>query len=99
MIASVIPERCDCHGCETRGQGTCGCFDCDECGLESLSILRHDEDSGCHYCGVCWTAKRRRQDAPEGALLTDGQRVRVMLGGRWLPLRKPARRTGVRKVA
>ena len=51
-----------------RGQGACGCLQCEACGFKSLTVLRQDEDTGNHYCAECWPAKRRDQGVPDGTI-------------------------------
>ncbi len=53
-----VSAPCSCHGCRTRGQGTCGGFRCECCGFESLAVLRHDELSNNHYCAPCCVGMR-----------------------------------------
>lgn len=36
-------ETCDCYGCYFKGQGTCGCFECRECGVKQETKLPSDE--------------------------------------------------------
>ena len=46
-------STCDCYGCSMKGQGACGCFACTDCGLESLTMLEQDDDTGRHFCDEC----------------------------------------------
>jgi hypothetical protein len=43
-----------------KGQGSCGCFDCTDCGLESLTMLEQDDDTGRHFCEECWWDDQHR---------------------------------------
>ena len=47
-------SACDCYRCSMKGQGARGCFECTDCGLDSLTMLAQDDDSGRLYCEECW---------------------------------------------
>lgn len=39
-------SACDGYGCSMKGHGACGCFECTDGGLDSLTVLEPDDDTG-----------------------------------------------------
>ena len=59
-LGVVLAPTCDCYGCWFRGQGTCGCLECSECGCSDAGDREccHPDAYGCAnelgQCEECW---------------------------------------------